>query len=155
MKFKPEKYSIPDEPMKPFMDAAEIEHFLSQARPDKAMIRNIIARSLDKNRLTLAETAMLVKADDPSLIEEIKDGARRLKESVYGNRIVLFAPLYVGNKCTNNCQYCGFRISNKAAVRKTLSHEEIISEVTALEDKGQKRLILVFGEHPDYSPEMI
>lgn len=155
MKFKPEQYRIPDEPMKPFVDAAEIEHYLQHARPDKAIIRGIIARSLDKNRLSLADTAMLVKADDPSLIEEIKDGAHRLKESVYGNRIVLFAPLYVGNRCTNNCQYCGFRTSNKAAVRKTLDHHEIISEVEALEDKGQKRLILVFGEHPDYSPEMI
>ncbi|MBN1416049.1 MAG: [FeFe] hydrogenase H-cluster radical SAM maturase HydG [Bacteroidales bacterium] len=155
MKFTPEKYRIPDEPMKPFVDASEIEQYLSHAKPDKTIVRNVIAKSLEKNRLTLAETAMLVNADDPELVEEIKDGARRLKKSVYGNRIVLFAPLYVGNKCTNNCRYCGFRISNKAAVRKTLSHNEIVSEVEALEDKGQKRLILVFGEHPDYSPEYI
>lgn len=155
MKFTPEEYRIPDEPMNPFVDAAEIEHYLSHARPDKTIVRDIIARSLDKNRLTLAETAMLVNASDPELVEEIKDGARRLKETVYGNRIVLFAPLYVGNKCMNNCRYCGFRISNEDAVRKTLDRNEIISEVEALEDKGQKRLILVFGEHPDYSPETI
>jgi 2-iminoacetate synthase len=155
MKFKPEKYRIPDEPMKPFVDAAEIVHYLSHARPDKTVVRNIISKSLDKKRLTLAETAMLVNAGDPSLAEEIKDGARRLKEAVYGNRIVLFAPLYVGNKCMNNCRYCGFRTSNQAAIRKTLDHNELIREVEALEEKGQKRLILVFGEHADYSPEYI
>jgi 2-iminoacetate synthase len=155
MKFNPERYRIPDEPMKSFVDADEIEHYLSHARPGKAAVRDIIVKSLGKNRLTLAETAMLLNADDPSLIDEIRDGARRLKESVYGSRIVLFAPLYVGNKCTNNCQYCGFRTSNKASIRKTLNHAEIIREVEALEDKGQKRLILVFGEHPDYNPEYI
>ena len=153
MRFTPEHYRIPDEPMKPFMDAGEIVHFLTHAKPDKARVKNIIAKSLDKNRLTMAETAVLINAGDHGLIEEIKDGARRLKEAVYGSRIVLFAPLYVGNKCMNNCQYCGFRASNQAAVRKTLNQSEIISEVEALEDNGQKRLILVFGEHADYNPE--
>ncbi|NMD16717.1 MAG: [FeFe] hydrogenase H-cluster radical SAM maturase HydG, partial [Bacteroidales bacterium] len=66
-----------------------------------------------------------------------------------------FAPLYIGNKCTNNCQYCGFRTSNKAAVRKTLTDDEIVREVEALEDNGQKRLILVYGEHPDYDANYI
>ncbi|MGM0408795.1 MAG: [FeFe] hydrogenase H-cluster radical SAM maturase HydG, partial [Bacteroidota bacterium] len=78
-----------------------------------------------------------------------------LKEKVYGNRIVLFAPLYIGNKCTNNCKYCGFRTSNKDAIRQTLEDQQIVEEVEALEDNGQKRLILVYGEHPDYSPEYI
>eukprot|EP00825_Cyclidium_porcatum_P048663 TRINITY_DN8233_c0_g1_i4.p1 TRINITY_DN8233_c0_g1~~TRINITY_DN8233_c0_g1_i4.p1 ORF type:complete len:465 (+),score=18.09 TRINITY_DN8233_c0_g1_i4:1-1395(+) len=99
--------------------------------------------------------ACLVNADNSELIEEIKEGAKELKRSVYGNRIVLFAPLYIGNKCTNDCQYCGFRTSNKDAIRKTLSDEEIIKEIESLEDKGQKRLILVYGEHPEYSPEYI
>ncbi|MCU0457191.1 MAG: [FeFe] hydrogenase H-cluster radical SAM maturase HydG, partial [Bacteroidales bacterium] len=107
------------------------------------------------NRLTMQETAILVNSMGTDLEEEIKHGARELKENVYGNRIVLFAPLYVGNRCTNNCQYCGFRVSNREAVRKTLSDEEIVREVEALEDNGQKRLILVYGEHPDYSPEYI
>ena len=89
------------------------------------------------------------------MIEEIKKGAQQLKENVYGNRIVLFAPLYVGNKCMNNCKYCGFRSSNKEAVRKTLSDTELVDEVKALERNGQKRLILVFGEHKEYSPEFI
>jgi 2-iminoacetate synthase len=151
MKFHPEKYRIPDEPMRPFIDAAEIWQSMYHAKPDKAIVREIIAKSHDKNRLTMAEASMLVNADDPSLVDEIKDGAKQLKESVYGSRIVLFAPLYVGNKCMNNCRYCGFRISNKEAIRKTLDHNEIVREVEALEDKGQKRLILVFGEHTDYN----
>jgi 2-iminoacetate synthase len=98
---------------------------------------------------------MLLNDHDPELVEEIKEGARKLKQAVYGNRIVLFAPLYIGNKCINNCQYCGFRTSNKDAVRTTLDKQQIITEVEALEDQGQKRLILVFGEHPDYSPRFI
>jgi 2-iminoacetate synthase len=61
----------------------------------------------------------------------------------------------VGNRCVNNCQYCGFRVTNKEAIRKTLSDSEIKEEVEALEDNGQKRLILVYGEHPEYSPEYI
>ena len=112
MKFQPEKCSIPDQRMKPFIDADEIWHHINQAKPSIEEVRAVIAKSLNKQRLTLAETAILISADTPELIEEIKDGARRLKEMVYGNRIVLFAPLYIGNKCTNNCSYCGFRSNN-------------------------------------------
>ncbi len=155
MRFSPEKLSIPDQRMKPFIDPAEIWDLINNTRPDKARVREVIARSLDKKRLTLEETAVLVNAAGTDLAEEIKHGARELKERVYGNRIVLFAPLYIGNRCTNNCQYCGFRVSNTEAIRKTLSDQEIIKEVEALEDNGQKRLILVYGEHPEYSPEYI
>jgi len=155
MKFSPEKYRIADEGMKPFIDVAEIDELLFHARPDKNIVRDIIAKSLDKHRLSLAETAMLLNASEPDMVEEIKEGAIRLKRAVYGNRIVLFAPLYIGNKCINNCQYCGFRISNKNEIRNSLNKEQIIKEVEALEDQGQKRLILVFGEHPDYNPQFI
>ena len=155
MKFTPEKYRIADEPMRPFIDAAEIEDLINNAKPDKNIVRGIIAKSLDKHRLSLAETAMLLNATDPDIVEEIKEGASRLKKAVYGNRIVLFAPLYIGNKCINNCQYCGFRASNKDQVRTTLNKLQIISDVEALEDQGQKRLILVFGEHPEYDPQFI
>jgi 2-iminoacetate synthase len=103
----------------------------------------------------LPETALLLNANDPGLIKEIREGANKLKQAVYGNRIVLFAPLYIGNKCINNCQYCGFRASNKEAVRTSLDNLQIVREVEALEDQGQKRLILVFGEHPDYTPLFI
>ncbi len=155
MKFSPEEYLIPDEPMRPFIDADEIWGFLNQPKPSAQRVRQIIAKSLDKNRLSLSETADLLNADDPQLIEEIKQGARELKQRIYGNRIVLFAPLYVGSKCANNCTYCGFRASNKSAERKTLADQEIIQEIEALEDNGQKRLILVYGEHKEYSPEFI
>ncbi|KAB2869490.1 MAG: [FeFe] hydrogenase H-cluster radical SAM maturase HydG [Bacteroidales bacterium] len=155
MKFTPEKYRIPDERMKPFIDTDEIWEFINNAKPTKERVREIIAKSLDKNRLNLEEVAILVNTTDPELVEEILQGARTLKERVYGNRIVLFAPLYIGNKCTNNCKYCGFRSSNKEAVRMTLSDEEIVREVEALEENGQKRLILVYGEHAHYSPEYI
>jgi len=155
MRFSPEKLKIPDQRMKPFIDPDEIWSFLNNTKPDKQRVREVISKSLDKHRLTMEETAVLINSMGSDLADEIKLGARELKEKVYGNRIVLFAPLYVGNRCTNNCQYCGFRISNKDAVRKTLADEEIIREVEALEDNGQKRLILVYGEHPEYSPEYI
>jgi len=155
MRFSPEKLKIPDQRMKPFIDTAEIWDLIKNTKPDKQRVRDVIAKSLDKNRLTMEETAVLINSMGTDLEEEIKHGARELKEKVYGNRIVLFAPLYVGNRCTNNCQYCGFRASNKEAIRKTLSDDELIQEVEALEDNGQKRLILVYGEHPDYSPEYI
>ncbi|MGQ9846406.1 MAG: [FeFe] hydrogenase H-cluster radical SAM maturase HydG [Bacteroidales bacterium] len=155
MKFKPEKCSIEDKRMQPFIDPEELWNYINTVKPDKQLVREVIAKSLDKQRLTLKETAALINTTDPELIEEIKQGARTLKEKVYGNRIVLFAPLYIGNKCSNNCQYCGFKVTNQKAIRKTLTDEEIIQEVEALEDNGQKRLILVFGEHPEYSAEYI
>ncbi len=141
--------------MKPFIDQEELWSFLNKTKPDKLRVREVIAKSLDKHRLTMEETAVLINSIGTDLADEIRQGARELKEKVYGNRIVLFAPLYVGNRCTNNCQYCGFRTSNKDAIRKTLTDNEIINEVEALEDNGQKRLILVYGEHPEYSPEYI
>lgn len=155
MKFKPEQYRIKDQRMKPFIDPEEIWDYINKTESTPERVREVIAKSLNKQRLNLEETAVLINANDPELIEEIKQGAKTLKEKVYGNRIVLFAPLYVGNRCTNNCKYCGFRSTNKEAERKTLSDQELIHEVEALEDNGQKRLILVYGEHRDYSPEFI
>jgi 2-iminoacetate synthase len=156
MKFNPGEYNIKDERMKPFIDPDEIWNYVNETKqPSKQEVRDIIQKSLNKERLSLKDTATLINADDPELIEEIKQGARDLKNKIYGNRIVLFAPLYIGNRCTNDCKYCGFRTSNKYAVRRTLSDEEIVHETEALEDNGQKRLILVYGEHPAYSPEYI
>ncbi len=155
MKFSPEKCTIPDRRMEPFIDPDEIWGILENVKPDKQRVREVISRSLNKQRLSLEETAVLVNASDPELIEEIKNGARELKKRVYGNRIVLFAPLYIGNHCVNNCKYCGFKASNKFAVRRKLTDEEIIRETEALEENGQKRLILVYGEHPMYNAEYI
>ncbi len=155
MKFYPEKCSIKDQRMKPFIDADEIWNHINTTVSIPALVREVIAKSLEKNRLSLRETAILINAAEPELVEEIKQGARTLKEKVYGNRIVLFAPLYVGNKCTNNCQYCGFRVSNRKVQRTTLDDVQLVKEVEALEENGQKRLILVYGEHPDYSADYI
>lgn len=155
MIYHPEKYAIADEAMKPFIDEKEIHDFIGSAKPTKERVREVIAKSLGKERLSLAETAVLINATDPELIEEIKQGAKTLKERVYGKRIVLFAPLYVGNYCTNNCKYCGFRTTNKKQVRTTLTEDQLIKEVEALEETGQKRLILVYGEHPKYDAEFI
>ncbi len=155
MKFYPQKYSISDKPLKPFIDPVEIYDYLRNEKPDKNRIKEIIQKSLSKERLSLSETASLINANDPELINEIKKGAETLKKNIYGNRVVLFAPLYIGNKCSNNCTYCGFRSSNNNAVRKTLSDTEIITEIKALEDNGQKRLILVYGEHAQYDAKYI
>ena len=155
MIYHPQTYRIPDKRMQPFIDADEIWGFINDVKPDKQRVRDVIQASLDKKRLSLEETAVLINADDPDLIEEIKEGARTLKEKVYGERIVLFAPLYVGDLCTNNCQYCGFRASNKEVQRITLNKQELIVETKALIDQGHKRLILVYGEHPKYSADFI
>ncbi len=138
-----------------FINDKEIEALLNNTSPDAGYVREIIAKSLDKQALSVNETAALVAADSPELVEEIFSAARELKRRVYGNRIVLFAPLYIGSYCTNNCAYCGFKRSNPDAVRRTLTPEEVVKQVEALEDRGHKRLILVFGEHPWYTPQFI
>ena len=112
------KFNI--EGLKSFIPDATIESLLeSEANAPASRIRDIIQKSLDKNRLDPAETAALISVKDPELKKMIMEGAHTLKERIYGNRIVLFAPLYVGNECINDCVYCGFRISNKDCDRKT------------------------------------
>lgn len=155
MIFTPEKYKIEDRPMRPFLDEGEIWDLINETGSSADQVRRVIIKSLNKQRLNLEEVAVLINAKSPELIEEIKEAARELKRTVYGNRIVLFAPLYVGNLCMNNCEYCGFKASNTKAKRKTLTKQELIENVEALEQHGQKRLILVYGEHKKYSPEYI
>jgi 2-iminoacetate synthase len=155
MKFTPEKYKIEDKAMQPFLDAEEIQNYLDNAIATPERVKEIINKSLNKQRLNLEEVAVLLNADSPALIEYIKEAARTLKRNIYGNRIVLFAPLYVGNLCMNNCEYCGFKSSNTKTKRKTLTKNELISNVEALQENGHKRLILVYGEHKKYSPEYI
>jgi 2-iminoacetate synthase len=138
-----------------FIHDAHLAGLLESGPADAARVREVIAKSLAKQPLAVEETAVLLRATDADLVEEIFEAARRLKRDVYGNRIVLFAPLYVGNECVNDCAYCGFRRSNPEAVRRTLSDEELRRQVEALEQVGHKRLILVFGEHPDYDAESI
>jgi 2-iminoacetate synthase len=128
---------------------------LLRGRSDRQHVADVIAKSLAKEPLTVEETAVLINSDAPETTEMLFEAARQLKRDVYGNRVVLFAPLYVGNECVNDCLYCGFRRTNRQAVRRTLDREELCRQVAALEHQGQKRLILVFGEHPRYSAEFI
>lgn len=142
--------------LKSFIPESEIFDLLEKTKnPSTERVREIIAKSLDKNRLDPEEMAVLINADSPELAEEIFEGARELKERIYGNRIVLFAPLYIGNECVNNCQYCGFRCTNNEVARKTLTLPELDREIEALVNRGHKRLILVYGEHPKYDAQFI
>jgi 2-iminoacetate synthase len=141
-----------------FVDEPLFESLLKRTvttRIDAGHIREIIAKSKNKEALTLEETAALLNADEPEFIEQIFDTARQLKKDVYGNRIVLFAPLYIGNYCMNDCAYCGFRRSNPDAVRRTLTTEELLEQIRNMLKMGHKRTIAVFGEHPNYGPEYI
>jgi 2-iminoacetate synthase len=137
-----------------FIDDAALQSLLGKT-PSTQEVRDVIQKSLSKAPLTPKETAVLLNTNNPELTEEIFEAAKKLKVNVYGNRIVLFAPLYIGNACVNDCRYCGFRSSNDAAVRRTLDSREIGRQVVALEDAGHKRLILVFGEAPRYTPQFI
>jgi 2-iminoacetate synthase len=138
-----------------FIDDERLEKLIVSTKPDAVRVREIIAKSLAKEPLEVAETAALLAADEPDLVEEIFAAARELKRRVYGNRIVLFAPLYVGNDCINDCVYCAFKSSNETVVRRTLSDAELRGQVEALERVGHKRTILVFGEHPQYDAAYI
>lgn len=140
---------------KDFINDELIHSLLNNTQEDRAKIREIFAKSRNKVPLTLEETAQLIAISSDEMLQELFETARELKRSIYGNRIVLFAPLYIGNYCINDCRYCGFRKSLKSTVRKTLTDEELVTEITNLENIGHKRLILVYGESPLYSPEFI
>lgn len=117
--------------------------------PDPATVRAILARSLAIQTLTPEELATLIRVQDPEMIREMEVAAFQIKKKVYDNRIVTFAPLYMGNYCVNNCAYCGFKHENRTAKRRVLSTEEIRKETETLTGKiGHKRIIAVYGEHP-------
>ncbi len=136
-----------------FIDDAEIETtVLDNAKPERARILDIIdhakANATTGDMLPPADVAALANTTDPDLIEAIMDAATWIKETVYGNRIVLFAPLYLSSPCVNNCAYCGFRHTNESVFEHTIAEDELVQEVHALEDTGHKRLVAVYGEHP-------
>lgn len=134
---------------KDFIDDELIKkQILDNRNSDKSRIRDIIAKSLDLQRLDPFETAALLDVTDPELLSEMYDTGLKIKQKVYGTRIVTFAPLYCSNHCVNNCLYCGFRKENKAERRRKLSLPEISKEAESLERAGHKRLIMVYGEHP-------
>lgn len=139
-----------------FIDADAIERLLAENMdPDVGRIRDIIAKSAALQRLEPDETAALLQCEDDDLWEEIYATGLRIKQGVYGRRIVFFAPLYVANLCVNNCAYCGFRRENGEVIRKRLGGDEVRAEIEALVDRGHKRLIMVYGEHPSTSADYI
>ena len=145
---------------KSFIDDELIWKQIEEAKnPDNEYIRKIIQKSLNLNRLDPVETAALINVTDPEVYEEMKTAALKIKKKVYGNRVVTFAPLYLSDYCVNNCEYCGYRITNKDIARKRLGQDEVRDEINALVNEGHKRLIMVYGEHPssdfDYIAETI
>jgi 2-iminoacetate synthase len=117
--------------------------------PSREDVRRVLKKAEDCVRLEPEEAAILIQNRDPVTIDEMYELAHRLKEEVYGSRIVFFAPLYISDECANDCTYCGFRSSNKAIHRKTLSMDEIEEEVRIMIGEGQKRTVLVYGESPN------
>lgn len=115
---------------------------------DKSEIRDILAKGKACKGLELDEVAKLLFIEDKALLNELYDTAKYIKNKIYGKRVVLFAPLYTSNECTNNCLYCGFRRDNKELHRKTLALNEIVNEATAIEAQGHKRILLICGEDP-------
>lgn len=140
---------------KNFIDEAYIHSLIGSTAEDLVRCREIFAKSREKQALNLEEVAALIAIKSKEGLDELFATAKELKKSIYGNRIVLFAPLYIGNYCINNCKYCGFRSTLNTTVRHTLSQQELEDEIVALENEGHKRLILVYGEHPKYTPEFI
>ena len=113
---------------------------------NKESIAKIINKAKTLAGLSAAEVAILLQVEDKELLQEIYKTAQFIKQSIYGDRIVLFAPLYLSSYCINNCTYCGYRTSNKKQLRRKLSMAEIKKEVEILENLGHKRLAIEAGE---------
>ncbi len=118
----------------------------NSVKKDALYVREILAKALELKGLNETEVATLASISDPDLLKELFDTARKVKEEIYGKRLVLFAPLYVSNLCKNECLYCAFRRSNTLVRRKALTQEEVRREVETLVDQGHKRILLVAGE---------
>lgn len=135
-----------------FIDEKFIYEILDNEKLKNIFIqKDIIQKSKEGKGLSLYECASLLSIEDENLLNELFETAKFVKEKIYGNRLVLFAPLYLTNFCVNNCLYCAFRIDNKSLIRKSLTINEIEDEALALIKQGQKRLLLVCGEHPKKS----
>lgn len=136
---------------KDFIDQEKIiNEIKTNTDTDIKKVKDILEKSLSINTLSPAETATLLNVTDPDTLSLMKETALKVKQKVYDNRIVTFAPLYLSSKCINNCLYCGFKNTNTDTDRKVLSMDEIEQEIKVLAGKiGHKRLIVVYGEHPD------
>lgn len=138
-----------------FIDHNEVEDTLNFAEQNKnnvKLIDEIIEKAKLRKGLSHREASVLMACDLPEKIAECYDLAEQIKKDFYGNRIVMFAPLYLSNYCVNGCVYCPYHMKNKHIARKKLTQEEIVREVTALQDMGHKRLAIEAGEHPEINP---
>lgn len=131
--------------MENFIPHAQIQNLLDK-KPAPARVQEILQKSRHLERLSLDEVAELIAVTDPELLQAIFEAARDVKDSIYGSRLVLFAPLYISNLCKNDCAYCAFRISNRNVKRRALTMDEIRTETEFLLKTGQKRVLLVSGE---------
>lgn len=149
------KYQVNSPRADEFIHDGEIMATLEYAkehRNDKAMVDEILTRAAERKGLSHRDAAVLLESDDPEIVERIFKLAREIKNHIYGNRIVMFAPLYLSNYCINGCVYCPYHAKNKTIPRRKLTQEEIRREVIALQDMGHKRLALETGEHPTKNP---
>ena len=138
-----------------FISDEEIRETLAYADANKdnvALIDEIIEKAKLRKGLNHREASVLLACEIPEKIQEVYALAEQIKKDFYGNRIVLFAPLYLSNYCVNGCVYCPYHLKNKHIARKKLTQEDIVKEVTALQDMGHKRLALEAGEHPSLNP---
>ena len=138
-----------------FISDEEIKATLAYADANKdnfEVIDQIIAKAKMGKGLTHREASVLLACDNEEKLQEIYDLAKQIKEDYYGNRIVLFAPLYLSNYCINGCVYCPYHMKNKHISRKKLTQDEIRREVIALQDMGHKRLAIELGEDPVNNP---
>lgn len=149
------KYDPRSSKAEEFINHAEILETLEYAEKNREnfqLIDTIIEKARLKKGLSHRESSVLLACEDPERNEKIFELAREIKQEFYGNRIVMFAPLYLSNYCVNGCLYCPYHLKNKHISRKKLTQEEIVREVTALQDMGHKRLALETGEDPVNCP---
>ena len=126
--------------------------YASAHRDDIALANEILDKASQGKGLSHREAMVLLECNDAEIVNRIYSLARDIKQRIYGNRIVMFAPLYLSNYCVNGCVYCPYHAKNKTIPRRKLSQEEIRREVIALQDMGHKRLALEAGEHPTINP---
>jgi 2-iminoacetate synthase len=130
----------------PIDDNAIASALERQRLADAARVRDVLARARELKGLEADDMAALMNVSDPALLQEIFETAQHVKQSIYGRRLVIFAPLYVSNMCANECTYCAFRARNTELERRALTQEEIALETRMLIDQGHKRVLLVAGE---------
>lgn len=130
-----------------WLDEGIINQALSQAKaPEKSQVDEIVSKSLELNGLSFEDVVILCQIESEELIAPVFAAAKKIKQAIYGNRIVLFAPLYISNLCANECLYCAFRASNKEIKRRALDMDEIKLETVSILDQGHKRVLMVAGE---------